>query len=142
MFKEVHVEDIESRAGAPQIAALLGSYRSLAKDGALPSYADFNAESLAEHASNLAVVEPIGGGDFVHPLPADEFENSGVEMLRSKVSQWKSEWQLLLPGQIGPSLGWADLYRPRRPSRHPRALVGTTGDAGSRGRWIVSARRL
>ena len=67
MFKEVHVEDIESRAGAPQIAALLAHYRSLAKDGGLPSYADFNAERLAEHASNLAVVEPIGGGDYASP---------------------------------------------------------------------------
>ena len=92
MFKEVHVEDIESRAGAPQIAALLGHYRSLAKDGALPSYADFNAESLAEHASNLAVVEPIGGGDYLYiHYGRTIFENSGVEMLGSKVSQWKSE---------------------------------------------------
>jgi len=53
MFKEVHVDDIVSRAGAPQIVTLLAYYRSLSMDGALPSYADFNPERLAEHASNL-----------------------------------------------------------------------------------------
>jgi hypothetical protein len=51
MFKEVHVENIESRAGAQQIAALLRQYRLLSMDGALPASADFNPERLAEHAS-------------------------------------------------------------------------------------------
>ena len=47
---------------------------------------------LAEHASNLAVVEPIGGGDYLYiHYGRTIFENSGVEMLGSKVSQWKSE---------------------------------------------------
>jgi diguanylate cyclase (GGDEF)-like protein/PAS domain S-box-containing protein len=92
MFKEVHVDDIESRAGAPQIVALLAHYRSLSMDGALPSYVDFNPERLAEHASNLAVVEPIGGGDYLYIYYGRTiFETSGVEMLGSKVSQWKSE---------------------------------------------------
>ena len=63
MFKEVHVDDIEKRAGAPQIGTLLGRYRSLCVSGSFPSFSDFNPERLTEHASNLAVVEPIGGGD-------------------------------------------------------------------------------
>ena len=92
MFKEVHVEEIECRAGAPQIAALLAQYRLLSNDGTLPCYADFNPERLTEHASNLAVVEPIGGGDYLYIYYGRTiFETSGVEMLGSKVSQWKSE---------------------------------------------------
>jgi diguanylate cyclase (GGDEF)-like protein/PAS domain S-box-containing protein len=92
MFKEVHVEDIESRAGAPQIAALLAQYRLLSSDSTLPGYADFNPERLAEHASNLAVVEPIGSGDYLYVYYGRTiFETSGVEMLGSTVSQWKSE---------------------------------------------------
>ena len=92
MFKEVHVDEIESRAGAPQISALLADYRSLCIDGALPKYADFNPERLAEHASNLAVVEPIDSGDYLYiHYGRTIFETSGVEMLGSKVSQWKSE---------------------------------------------------
>ena len=92
MFKEVHVDDIETRAGAPQIAALLAHYRSLSIDDALPSYSDFNPERLAEHASNLAVVEPTGSGDYLYVYYGRAiFETSGVEMLGSKVSQWKSE---------------------------------------------------
>src|SRR5262245_12088502 len=92
MFKEVHVEDIESRAGAPQIAALLAQYRLLSSDGTLPCYADFNPERLVEHASNLAVVEPVGGGDYLYIYYGRSiFETSGVEMLGSRVSQWKSE---------------------------------------------------
>ena len=92
MFKEVHVEDIESRAGAPQIGTLLARYRSLAKDGGLPSYADFNPERLVEHAGSLAVVEPVGSGDYLYIYYGRTiFETSGVEMLGSKVSQWKSE---------------------------------------------------
>jgi diguanylate cyclase (GGDEF)-like protein len=92
MFKEVYVDDIERRAGAPQIAALLAQHRSLALDGKLPSYAHFNQETLAEHASNLAVVEPIGGGDYLYiHYGRTIFETSGVEMLGAKVSQWKSE---------------------------------------------------
>ena len=92
MFKEVHVEDIERRAGAPQIAALLAHYRSLCKGSELPFYADFNPERLAEHASNLAVVEPIGSDDYLYIYYGRTiFETSGVEMLGSKVSQWKSE---------------------------------------------------
>ena len=92
MFKEVHVEDIESRAGAQQIAELLAHYRSLSSDGELPSYADFNPERLAEHASNLAVVEPIDCRDYLYIYYGRTiFETSGVEMLGSKVSQWKSE---------------------------------------------------
>jgi diguanylate cyclase (GGDEF)-like protein len=92
MFKEVHVENIESRAGAPQIGALLTQYRLLSMDGALPSYANFNPERLAEHASNLAVVEPVGSGDYLYTYYGRTiFETSGVEMLGSKVSMWKSE---------------------------------------------------
>jgi diguanylate cyclase (GGDEF)-like protein len=92
MFKEVHIEDIENRAGAPQIVALLAEYRLLSNDGTLPRYADFNPERLAEHASNLAVVEPIKGGDYLYIYYGRAiFETSGVEMLGSKVSQWKSE---------------------------------------------------
>src|SRR5438874_2666341 len=92
MFKEVHVEDIESRAGAPQIAALLSQYRSMSTDGALPRYDKFNPERLVEHAAHLAVVEPIGEGDYLYIYYGRAiFETSGVEMLGSKVSQWKSE---------------------------------------------------
>lgn len=92
MFKEVHVDDIEKRAGAPQIGTLLAHYRSLCVNGSLPSFSDFNPERLSEHASNLAVVEPIGGGDYLYIYYGRAiFEASGVEMLGSKVSQWKSE---------------------------------------------------
>jgi diguanylate cyclase (GGDEF)-like protein/PAS domain S-box-containing protein len=92
MFKEVHVGDIEKRAGAPQIATLLARYRLLCVDGSLPNLSDFNPEHLAEHAPNLAVVKPIGGGDYLYVYYGRAiFEASGVEMLGSKVSQWKSE---------------------------------------------------
>jgi len=92
MFKEVHVDDIESRAGAPQVATLLGLYRSLSVNGTPPSYADFNPQRLAEHASNLAVVQPVDGGDYLYiHYGRTIFETSGVEVLGSKVSQWKSE---------------------------------------------------
>jgi hypothetical protein len=51
---------IESRAGAPQIAALLAHYRSLYIDGALPPYVDFNPERLAEqNGSRHTVGESI-----------------------------------------------------------------------------------
>jgi diguanylate cyclase (GGDEF)-like protein/PAS domain S-box-containing protein len=92
MFKEVHVDDIDKRAGAPQMLALLARYRSLCVSGALPSFSDFNPERLAEHAPNLAVVEPVGAGDYLYVYYGRAiFETSGVEMLGSKVSQWKSE---------------------------------------------------
>jgi diguanylate cyclase (GGDEF)-like protein len=92
MFKEVHVEDIDRRAGAPQIPALLALYRSHCVGGALPSLADINPERLPEHAPNLAVVEPIGGDDYLYVYYGRTIAaESGVEMLGSKVSQWKSE---------------------------------------------------
>src|SRR4051794_24781468 len=92
MFKEIHVQDIEKRAGAPQISTLLAQYRSLQKDEALPLYRDFNPHSLAEHASHLAVVEPIGSGDYLYIYYGQTiFDTSGVQMLGSKVSQWQSE---------------------------------------------------
>ena len=92
MFKEVHLENVEALAGAPQIAVLLAHYRSLCKRDAIPAYADFNPELLAEHASNLAVVQPIGEGDFLYIYYGRTiFQTSGVEMMGSRVSQWKSE---------------------------------------------------
>src|SRR5262245_23992513 len=92
MYKEVHVEDIDKRAGAPQIPALLTLYRSLSVDGALPTFADINPERLPEHAPNLAVVQPIGGDDYLYVYYGRTIAaESGVEMLGSKVSQWKSE---------------------------------------------------
>ena len=92
MFKEVHVDDIEMRAGAPQIVSLLTRYRALCVNGSLPSFADFNPESIPEHASNLAVVEPTDDGDYLYVYYGRAiFEASGVEMLGSKVSQWTSE---------------------------------------------------
>lgn len=92
MFKEVHVENIEARAGAPQIAELLARYRALSAGGALPPYRHFHPDSVPEHASHLAVVEPIGGGDYLYVYYGRSiFQTSGVEMLGSKVSQWKSE---------------------------------------------------
>ena len=92
MFKEVHLENIEARAGAPQIGALLAHYRSLCKDDALPAYSQFNPEILGEHASNLAVVQPIESRDYLYIYYGRTiFQTSGVEMMGSKVSQWKSE---------------------------------------------------
>jgi diguanylate cyclase (GGDEF)-like protein len=92
MFKEVHVEGIESRAGAPQIAALLAEHRACSAEGRLPPYSDFNPKQLTEHAANLAVVKPLGAGDYLYVHYGRAiFEASGVEMLGSKVSQWKSE---------------------------------------------------
>jgi len=134
MFKEVHVDDIESRAGAPQIAALLAYYRTLCGDGALPSYADFNPERLTEHASNLAVVEPIGIGDYLYIYYGRTiFETSGVEMLGSKVSQWKSE--------VGAFFCQA-YHRTSRPSRHPSAFVGAPRAAGPRTGRLLTPRRV
>lgn len=92
MFKEVHVDDIDKRAGAPQMRTLLAHYRSLCANGSLPSFSDINPERLVEHASNLAVVEPIAGGDYLYAYYGRAIATeSGVEMLGSKVSQWKSE---------------------------------------------------
>jgi diguanylate cyclase (GGDEF)-like protein/PAS domain S-box-containing protein len=92
MFKEVHIDEIEGRVGAPQMRDLLERYRSLSLDGSLPAYAEFNPERLPQSASNLAVVEPIGGGDYLYVYYGRAiFETSGVEMLGSKVSQWQSE---------------------------------------------------
>ena len=82
MFKEVHIDDIERRAGAPQIGALLALYRSLSADGGPPSYEAFNPEQLAEHASNLAVVEPLAGGDYLYiHYGRTIFETSGVDAM-------------------------------------------------------------
>src|ERR1700674_3781825 len=92
MFKEVHVDDIESRAGAPQIATLLAHYRSLAAGGALPSYSDINAERFCELAHNLAVVEPVGEGDYLYLHYGRAIVvDSGFDMLGSRVSELKSE---------------------------------------------------
>jgi diguanylate cyclase (GGDEF)-like protein len=92
MFKEVHVDNIELHASAPQIAALLAQWRSLASGNALPSYSAFDPNRLPELAPNLAVVEVLGGSDYlyVHYGRAIAAE-SGVQMLGSRVSQWKSE---------------------------------------------------
>ena len=92
MFKEVHTDGLEGRVGAPQMRDLLARYRSLSLDGALPAYADFNPDQLPQHTSNLAVVEPTGGGDYLYiHYGRAIFETSGVEMLGSYVSQWQSE---------------------------------------------------
>lgn len=92
MFKEVHVHNIERRAGAPQITELLAHYRSLCYGGAIPSYDDFNPARFPQHASNLAVVEPVGDDDYLYiHYGRTIFETSGIEMLGSKVSQWKSQ---------------------------------------------------
>ena len=92
MFKEVHVDNIEERAGVPQIRALLARYRSLPLEHRLPAYRNFNPECLSEHASNLAIVEPVGEGDYLYVHYGRAiFETSGVEMLGSRVSQWTSE---------------------------------------------------
>ena len=92
MFKEVHIDGLEGRVGAPQMRDLLARYRSLSLDGALPTYTDFNPDQLPQHTSNLAVVEPTGRGDYLYiHYGRAIFETSGVEMLGSNVSQWKSE---------------------------------------------------
>jgi diguanylate cyclase (GGDEF)-like protein len=92
MFKEVHLENIEALAGAPQIAGLLAHYRSLCSGDALPTHSKFNPELLSEHASNLAVVQPVGEGDYLYIYYGRTiFQTSGVEMMGSRVSQWKSE---------------------------------------------------
>jgi diguanylate cyclase (GGDEF)-like protein/PAS domain S-box-containing protein len=92
MFKEVHIDGLEERVGAPQMRDLLARYQSLARGGSIPAYADFNPDRLPQYSSNLAVVEPIGNGDYLYVhYGRTIFENSGVEMLGSKVSQWQSE---------------------------------------------------
>ena len=92
MFKEVHIDGLEERVGAPQMRELLALYRSLSLDGLVPAYADFNPDQLPQYSSNLAVVEPIDSGDYLYVhYGRTIFETSGVEMLGSKVSQWKSE---------------------------------------------------
>jgi len=92
MFKEVHIDGLDGRVGAPQMRELLARYRSLSLDGSLPVQADFNPDQLPQYSPNLAIVEPIGSGDYLYVHYGRAiFENSGVEMLGSKVSQWKSE---------------------------------------------------
>ena len=92
MFKEVHIDGLEERVGAPQMRELLALYRSLSLDCLVPAYADFNPDKLPQYSSNLAVVEPIDSGDYLYVhYGRTIFETSGVEMLGSKVSQWKSE---------------------------------------------------
>jgi diguanylate cyclase (GGDEF)-like protein len=92
MFKEVHIDGLEGRVGAPQMRDLLERYRSLSLDGLMPAYADFNPYRLPQYASSLAVVEPIDSGDYLYVHYGRAiFETSGVEMLGSKVSQWQSE---------------------------------------------------
>jgi hypothetical protein len=57
----------------------------------LPRFDEFNPEQLKTHAPHLAVVAS-GGGDYVYIYYGQAIrETSGVEMLGSKVSQWKSE---------------------------------------------------
>ena len=92
MFKEVHIDGLEGCVGVPQMRELIVRYRSLSMNGLLPAYADFNPEQLSQHAANLAVVDPIEGDDYLYVHYGRAiFESSGVEMLGSRVSQWKSE---------------------------------------------------
>src|ERR1022692_4637462 len=92
MFKEVHVDDIEIRAGAPQVAWLLTQWRSLAAGKALPSYSAFDPSRLPELAPNLTVVDDLGDGDYLYVYYGRAIATeSGVEMLGARVSQWKNE---------------------------------------------------
>jgi PAS domain-containing protein len=92
MFKEVHVDNIEMHASAPEVAALLTQWRSLAAGNALPPYSAFDPNRLPELAPNLVVIEVLGGGDYLYAYcgRAIAFE-SGVQMLGLRVGQWKSE---------------------------------------------------
>src|SRR5689334_19597264 len=45
MFKEVHIDGIEARASAPQIAELLARYRALCVHGALPHFDQFDSST-------------------------------------------------------------------------------------------------
>jgi diguanylate cyclase (GGDEF)-like protein len=99
MFREVHVDDIEVHAGAPQIARLLSIWRCFATAQELPPFAEFDPERLPGFAPNLAVVEPVGDGDYCYIYYGrDIAAESGVHMLGSRVSQWKSEIGLFFCG--------------------------------------------
>jgi diguanylate cyclase (GGDEF)-like protein/PAS domain S-box-containing protein len=91
MFKEVHADNIETRAGAPQIASLLARYRSLAADGSLPRIAELGPESLPELAQRLAVVIPEDGDYRYTHYGRAITEESGVDMSGQRVGEWKSE---------------------------------------------------
>jgi diguanylate cyclase (GGDEF)-like protein len=92
MFKEVHVDDIEAHAGASQILRLLTLWRSRASAGRLPPYFEFDPDRLPGFAPNLAVVEAVGACDYRYIYYGRAIAaESGVEMLGSRVSEWKSE---------------------------------------------------
>src|SRR5436853_5820083 len=92
MFKEVHVDNIEVHAGAPQIARLLTVWRERTRGGDLAPFADFDPGNLPGFAPNLAVVEALGGGDYRYLYYGRAIAaEAGVELLGSRVSEWKSE---------------------------------------------------
>lgn len=66
MFKEVHIDGLEERVGAPQMRELLALYRSLSLDCLVPAYTDFNPDKLPQYCSSLAVVEPIDSGGYLY----------------------------------------------------------------------------
>ena len=91
MFKEVHADNIETRAGAPQIATLLTRYRLLAVNGSLPRYAELGPDSLPHLAHHLAVVIPEDGDYRYTHYGRAITEESGVDMSGLRVGEWKSE---------------------------------------------------
>jgi diguanylate cyclase (GGDEF)-like protein len=92
MFKEVHVEDIELHAGAPQVATLLSLWRAQATETALPPYSAFEPKRFPELAPDLAVVEALGQADYRYIYYGRAIAaESGVQMLGSRVSDRKSE---------------------------------------------------
>jgi len=131
---------------APARRKLLRCWRNIArfaKATSFPIHA-FSPVCLPEHASNLAVVQPIGDRDYLYIYYGRTiFQTSGVEMMGSKVSQWKSE--------VGSF--FCEAYDLRQPScalctrctvriMDTRAFVGTAYPAGPRNRRQPAAGRV
>jgi hypothetical protein len=92
MFKEVHLDNIEQRAGAAQISRLLAMWRASRGADGLPPYAPFAPDHLPGFAANFAIVEAQGDGDYVYVHYGQAIAaESGIDMLGSRVSAWQSE---------------------------------------------------
>src|SRR5437016_331443 len=104
MFKEVHADNIETLAGAPQIATLLARFRSLAANGSLPRYAELGPDALPDFAHQLAVVIPEDGDYRYTHYGRAITEESGVDM----------------SGQDGFMVTISDITRPRKPAGSSR----------------------
>ncbi len=92
MYREIHTSGIAQRAHADEVRELLARYESIASNGRMPTYAEFNLATLDNYRDNLLILMPHGSGDFVYLHYGRRVaEQSGLNLSGTRLSELGGE---------------------------------------------------